>query len=380
MAQSPSPSSVGAANVHGWLMNVPGYRQDSVQSDPLTDRQVLNSLTSLSSLNPTSPSLLPSLNSMSGRRRASTVSDASEDSINLEDLIKANFTADMDDETDLSNLADLDLDDSTEDFWKMNLHSALEEMEEKHGLFAELQCVNDSHALTSSQGILLGKGLEHYQKEQSSSSMSSEASLNSQFTTTPPYSRYGMMAAPVFPSESTSSSRSLSRLSNYSASSSQASSTAASAIPRPGSVNKLPMSSRSKESAVLPRGGGNTTSTTTTTTRLQTMTQRSALSARASHIPSRTSSASGVLTATATTTTASGTALRTRTHHERASHIPTVRSSTPSHGRFSMLSLGKHPEDPLKTTFKTLKTPITEKKSSGLRPPSGILRSRIARV
>jgi hypothetical protein len=45
---------------------------------------------------------------------------ASEDSVNLEELINANPTCDMDDETDLSDLAALDLDDSTDDFWKMD--------------------------------------------------------------------------------------------------------------------------------------------------------------------------------------------------------------------------------------------------------------------
>jgi hypothetical protein len=54
-------------------------------------------------------------------RRKSISSLASEDSVNLDDLIKANFTLDMDDETDLPNLANLDLgDDSKEDFWKMD--------------------------------------------------------------------------------------------------------------------------------------------------------------------------------------------------------------------------------------------------------------------
>lgn len=45
---------------------------------------------------------------------------ASEDSVNLDELINANFTADMDDETDLPDLAALDLDDSNEDFWKLD--------------------------------------------------------------------------------------------------------------------------------------------------------------------------------------------------------------------------------------------------------------------
>ncbi|KAG0165774.1 hypothetical protein DFQ28_002813 [Apophysomyces sp. BC1034] len=53
-------------------------------------------------------------------RPESIASISSEDSVNLEELINANFTEDVDDETDLPDLAGLDLDDSTEDFWKMD--------------------------------------------------------------------------------------------------------------------------------------------------------------------------------------------------------------------------------------------------------------------
>lgn len=43
------------------------------------------------------------------------------DSVNLDELINANYTVDMDDETDLTDLANLDIiDDSTEDFWNLN--------------------------------------------------------------------------------------------------------------------------------------------------------------------------------------------------------------------------------------------------------------------
>jgi hypothetical protein len=45
---------------------------------------------------------------------------ASEDSVNLDELINANYTVDMDDETDLPDLAALELDDSTDDFWKLD--------------------------------------------------------------------------------------------------------------------------------------------------------------------------------------------------------------------------------------------------------------------
>lgn len=48
------------------------------------------------------------------------LSISSEDSINLDELINANFTTCMDDETDLTNLASIDLDDSNEDFWKLD--------------------------------------------------------------------------------------------------------------------------------------------------------------------------------------------------------------------------------------------------------------------
>lgn len=53
-------------------------------------------------------------------RPSSLASIGSEDSVNLDELINANFTTDMDDETDLSALASLELDDSNEDFWKVD--------------------------------------------------------------------------------------------------------------------------------------------------------------------------------------------------------------------------------------------------------------------
>jgi hypothetical protein len=60
-------------------------------------------------------------NSSSRKERPSSLASiSSEDSVNLEDLINANFTTDMDDETDLSALASLELDDSNEEFWKID--------------------------------------------------------------------------------------------------------------------------------------------------------------------------------------------------------------------------------------------------------------------
>ncbi|KAI8332489.1 hypothetical protein BC941DRAFT_131984 [Chlamydoabsidia padenii] len=90
-------------NVSGWLLGVHGYRDSPLHTN---DQQENNNTTMIA-------------NHMERRKSISSI--ASEDSVNLDDLIKANFTLDMDDETDLPNLASLDLgDDSKEDFWKMD--------------------------------------------------------------------------------------------------------------------------------------------------------------------------------------------------------------------------------------------------------------------
>ncbi|CEG67952.1 hypothetical protein RMATCC62417_04294 [Rhizopus microsporus] len=77
-------------NVHGWLMNVPHYRQDHSQDY------------------------------LKKQRHLSTASISSEDSANLDELINGNFTTSMEEETDLNDLSLLDLDDSKEDFWKVD--------------------------------------------------------------------------------------------------------------------------------------------------------------------------------------------------------------------------------------------------------------------
>ncbi|CEG77624.1 Putative ATP synthase (C/AC39) subunit [Rhizopus microsporus] len=77
-------------NVHGWLMNVPHYRQDHSQDY------------------------------LKKQRHLSTASISSEDSVNLDELINGNFTTSMEEETDLNDLSLLDLDDSKEDFWKVD--------------------------------------------------------------------------------------------------------------------------------------------------------------------------------------------------------------------------------------------------------------------
>lgn len=54
------------------------------------------------------------------QRHLSTASISSEDSANLDELINGNFTTSMEEETDLNDLSLLDLDDSKEDFWKVD--------------------------------------------------------------------------------------------------------------------------------------------------------------------------------------------------------------------------------------------------------------------
>ncbi|KAI8372405.1 hypothetical protein BD560DRAFT_394854 [Blakeslea trispora] len=84
-------------NVQDWLMDVPGYQDNrlSVQVESSKTR----------------------------RRPCSIASISSEDSISLDELINANFTTDMTDETDLPELAALELDDSKEEFWKVDNYS-----------------------------------------------------------------------------------------------------------------------------------------------------------------------------------------------------------------------------------------------------------------
>ncbi|KAI9280083.1 hypothetical protein BY458DRAFT_501316 [Sporodiniella umbellata] len=83
-----------SGNVHGWLMNVPNYhRQQKVSTDSQETKQA--------------------------KRPTSVASVASDDSVNLDELISVNFTTSMEEELDLSDLSLLDLDDSKESFWKV---------------------------------------------------------------------------------------------------------------------------------------------------------------------------------------------------------------------------------------------------------------------
>ncbi|KAI8059205.1 hypothetical protein BC940DRAFT_324037 [Gongronella butleri] len=95
-------------NVQGWLMGVPGYRDTTTL--------------------PQEPLVLPVDHALPAapkrqERRKSTSSTASDDSVNLDDLINKNNILSVDDETDLPNLSTLDLDDNKEDFWQLD-HAA----------------------------------------------------------------------------------------------------------------------------------------------------------------------------------------------------------------------------------------------------------------
>ncbi|KAG1048672.1 hypothetical protein G6F43_008958 [Rhizopus delemar] len=85
------------SHVHGWLMNVPNYRQDysTVNNNHIEIKK---------------------------ERPMSVTSISSEDSVDLDELINVNYTTIMEEEeADLSALSLLDLDDSKEDFWKVDI-------------------------------------------------------------------------------------------------------------------------------------------------------------------------------------------------------------------------------------------------------------------
>ncbi|KAI9266751.1 hypothetical protein BDA99DRAFT_536165 [Phascolomyces articulosus] len=106
----PTTTDATTSNVHGWLMGVPPPFPENDDSD-YDDNDNNNS---------NNDNTIPTLFSKVKGRPLSIASISSEDSVNLDELIKANYTSDMDDETSLPDLADLDLDDSDEEFWKMD--------------------------------------------------------------------------------------------------------------------------------------------------------------------------------------------------------------------------------------------------------------------
>ncbi|KAI8371563.1 uncharacterized protein BYT42DRAFT_73403 [Radiomyces spectabilis] len=216
---------------------------------------------------------------------------------------------------------------------------------------------------------------EHDLNRTRSGSLSSENSLTSQSTITAGsnhYSRYGMTPV-IHPSESTStSSRSLSRLSNYSAGSQASSQNSSIPRPRTGSAasSGMPTPSRSittrhsptkstDEKPMLPRA-----SSRIGTHLSPSSGPRQKLAKRASHIPAPPSSSSfGKPMPQRTTSNSSSrsagqppTQARSVSRIGRASHIPTVReSSTQKATRSPILS----PSDPATRRSNALSRPTS---------------------
>ncbi|KAI7896697.1 uncharacterized protein EV154DRAFT_491884 [Mucor mucedo] len=349
-------------NVQGWLMNLHPYRDPSDKNSIIVDAD--NN----------------SIPIETGRRKGRPGSIASEDSVNLDELINANFTGDMDDETDLPDLAALDLDDSAEDFWKMDSLSGGNLDYDLDWNPAETMIPPTAAAVAHTAAAPVATTVRRplLQDKKRSDSFSSENSLNSQSTITQ-YAKYGLTPMMIHPSESSSSSsRSLSRLSNYSATSSTT----------PTTTGGIPTPSRSYTTR-------NTKSPPRSTKRI---------TKRASHIPapastSHTTSPPTPQRTLSSSSSSSGTPMRIptlskptnstskRIPQQRASHIPTVResihrpgsplnsgrnSATPS--RIGMRSPTPGPRNSLfhhepTTEQKRVMSP-TANRPSGLRPPT----------
>ncbi|KAI9484208.1 MAG: hypothetical protein EXX96DRAFT_607098 [Benjaminiella poitrasii] len=136
-------------NVRDWLMIVPNCREsydnDTYQTHSFTDTNESSSIQK--------------------ERPLSLQSISSEASVNLEDFINANFTTNMDDETDLPSLSLLGLDDSDEEFWKVDNY----EQKFSHSMLTQLmgeKNQNDYRTTCSissfgkGQQVTLSKGLD----------------------------------------------------------------------------------------------------------------------------------------------------------------------------------------------------------------------------
>lgn len=326
--QNPDSLKNQPDNVQGWLMNVHTYRDpENITSDKGGGAIIVDA----------DNNSIPTENTRKSRNgRPGSI--ASEDSVNLDELINANFTADMDDETDLPDLAALDLDDSNEDFWKLDTsNDTLNSFDAGFDEFLH-KSVADNYELDWSPSNDVAKSsvkttvktslpvtpssefASRY--KQRSDSISSENSLTSQSTITQ-YAKYGLTPM-IYPSESSStSSRSLSRLSNYST----ASSNNTSGIPHP----------RTTSTSNLNTTGGIPTPSRSYTTKNKGTPgspPRTKLAKRASHIPApaqsppspqRTISSSSASNSHSSHRIPSSTTAKRIP--QRASHIPTVRES-----------------------------------------------------
>ncbi|CEP11403.1 hypothetical protein [Parasitella parasitica] len=371
-------------NVQGWLMNV----------------ETPNNIATIVDAENNSIPIEHIRNSKSGRPGSIT----SEDSVNLDELINANFTADMDDETDLPNLADLGLDDSNDDFWKMEKNDTVSSLniglDEFSGSIVDEYDLDwspsDTTASTIKTSLPVTPSSDIASRYRRSDSVSSENSLTSQSTITQ-YAKYGL-APMTYPSESSSaSSRSPSRQSNYST----ASSNTTSGIPHP----RTNSSSNNNGNGGIPTPSRSYTLRESNASHILSpsnkkgSTQRTQLTKRASHIPAPASYTSPP---SPQKTTSSGLRIPTTPTQkritQRSSHIPTVRESlhrpgsplqqrpsatpsrigmrspTPGGPRNSIFaSKEPRPTTPTRPEEKRGATPTS--RPSGLRPPGSIVDS-----
>ncbi|KAG0171288.1 hypothetical protein DFQ30_001187 [Apophysomyces sp. BC1015] len=106
----PTRPSLKQAELQDWVMSVREPDGKATTDELLRGPAMNNNISSCCFLNHQSPR----------ERPGSMSSVSSEDSVNLDDLINANFTVAMDDETDLPELSTLDLDDSKDNFWNVD--------------------------------------------------------------------------------------------------------------------------------------------------------------------------------------------------------------------------------------------------------------------
>ncbi|ORX53557.1 hypothetical protein DM01DRAFT_1383579 [Hesseltinella vesiculosa] len=321
-------------NVQGWLMGVPGYRDGSDHGpSPVDETQARPAQ----------------------QRRKSTSSTASDDSINLDDLIKANNILNVNDETDLPNLSALDLDDSKEDFWHLDNKTFLQPRPHlPSSKPLPPSSLRKPPMLPVYTTPMLDTPLElkppPLQRFRSPSINSDDHQSNLPINAIPLYNRMD------------SSPRTASRMSNYSTTSTTSSSHTTSALPRPQKAN-VPTPSRSNTSRHLPTPPSSAHATSGfggTTSRLA---QRSShipapkpppalvgnlSSSRSTGIPTRSPSRLAIPTVS-------------KKPPARATHIPTVRgrpaSPRPSPIRNSVFGT---PRDDLTSSSSGLRTPSTD--------------------
>ncbi|KAG0749792.1 hypothetical protein G6F57_006818 [Rhizopus arrhizus] len=318
------------SHVHGWLMNVPNYRQDysTVNNSHIEIKK---------------------------ERPMSVTSISSEDSIDLDELINVNYTTIMEEEeADLSVLSLLDLDDSKEDFWKVDTGFI-----NTLNIPSPIQYDTPDHSPSSVHLHLPSLPVSPKSPVQRSSSFSSETSINSQSTMT--YQR----RPSIRPTESTSTS-------SFGSQSTTTSAFSRSTIPIAESTIRRRQQQQRKLSASISES---------------TSMSHSNLARRATHIPApSTNHKPGIIrqsiipqhtksTSTATHSQQQGVLNRSpsRMTSKRASHIPApslAQRSATSLGMAPKTSLSQHQPSLLsrsKPTHGTIQRNVGSTKSTSIR-------------